>query len=97
MIGPRMPIPRIAGSRPATGRRLSAPLLVLLLATAALLSACSGESPTGAPDASLDPSSASAPATPTPTPTPTPAPSPVFTNPQNPRLEGVIPDTVAGV
>jgi hypothetical protein len=71
----------------------------MLLAIVVLLAACSGESPTGAPDASLDPSNASAPLTPspTPTPTPTPAPSPLFTNPPDPRLEAVIPDAVAGV
>lgn len=94
-----MPIPRIATPRPATGRRLP-PILVLalLLATAALLAACSSDTPTGAPDASLDPSGSSAPLTPspTPTPTPTPAPSPLFTNPPNPQLEDVIPDAVAG-
>lgn len=95
-----MPIPRIVAPRPATVRRPPLiPVLAMLLATVLLLAACSGESPTGAPDASLDPSNASAPVTPspTPTPTPTPAPSPLFTNPPNPSLEGVIPDAVGGV
>lgn len=95
-----MPIPRAAAPRPATGRQTTSILvLALLLATSAVLAACSGESPTGAPDGSLDPSGSNVPTTPspTPTPTPTPVPSPLFTNPPNPSLEAVIPDTVAGV
>jgi hypothetical protein len=66
----------------------------------ASLAACSSETPTGDPHASLNPASASvAPASPVPTPTPapTPEPTPIFTNPPNPSLEALIPDAAGGV
>jgi hypothetical protein len=71
-----MPIRRIAAPRPASGRRFPMiPGPAMLLAIVVLLAACSGESPTGAPDASLDPSNASAPLTPSPSPSSSPGAS----------------------
>lgn len=94
-----MPIHRLAPLRAAR------PALGVLVACLLVVSSCGSTTPTGGPDgssaASVVPSVPfSGAPTPAPTdvatPVPTPSPTPSYTNPPDPDLERLIPDSVAG-
>jgi hypothetical protein len=82
---------RLASPRPAGSAGL-------LLTVALLTVACGGPDATPTPDPTPT-SSPTMPATPPPTPQPTPSPEPTprYTNPADPELTGLLPETVNGV